>query len=47
MVNQHLEDRKFEKIQTIIHDDSNSASLYAANEITRLIKQKQKEGKKA
>lgn len=47
MAKQHQEDRKFEKIQTIIHDDSNSASLFVANEITRLIKEKQDQGKKA
>nr|WP_298999321.1 glucosamine-6-phosphate deaminase [uncultured Allomuricauda sp.] len=42
-----LEDRTFEKIHTIIQEDSNKASLFVANEIARLIQEKQKEGKKA
>ncbi|MEM9076926.1 MAG: glucosamine-6-phosphate deaminase [Bacteroidota bacterium] len=42
-----LEDRKFEKIHTIIQEDSNTASLFVANEIAGLIQQKQQEGKKA
>ncbi len=41
------EDRKFEKISTIIQQDSNTASLFVANEIAGLIQQKQKEGKPA
>lgn len=47
MIDYQQEARKFEKIQTIIHEDSNSASLFVANEITRLIKQKQAKDKKA
>ncbi|MCB0373503.1 MAG: glucosamine-6-phosphate deaminase [Muricauda sp.] len=38
---------KFEKINTHIYEDSESASWYVANEIASLIKQKEKEGKKA
>ena len=41
------EARKFEKIHTIIQEDSNQASLFVANEIAGLIQQKQKDGKKA
>lgn len=41
------EARKFEKIRTIIQEDSNQASLFVANEIAGLIQQKQKDGKKA
>ncbi|MEO0902365.1 MAG: glucosamine-6-phosphate deaminase, partial [Bacteroidota bacterium] len=41
-----LEDRRFEKIHTTIHQDSNKASLFVANEIAGLIQEKQKEGKK-
>ena len=41
------EDRKFEKIQTVIQEDSKTASLFVANEIAGLIQQKQKEGEKA
>ncbi|MEM6864141.1 MAG: glucosamine-6-phosphate deaminase [Bacteroidota bacterium] len=41
------EARKFEKIRTIIQEDSNQASLLVANEIAGLIQQKQKDGKKA
>ena len=37
---------RFEKIRTIIHEDSNSASLFVANEIASLINEKQKLGKK-
>ena len=41
------EAQKFEKIRTIIQEDSNQASLFVANEIAGLIQQKQKDGKKA
>lgn len=39
--------RKFEKIPTEIYEDSQAASFYAANEISSLIRQRQKQGKKA
>ena len=39
--------RKFEKIPTRIHEDSETASFYVANEIAQLIRQRQKQGKKA
>ncbi|MCO5725428.1 glucosamine-6-phosphate deaminase [Robiginitalea marina] len=38
---------KFEKIPTRIYEDSDAASLYVANEIAQLIRQRQKQGKKA
>ena len=38
---------KFEKIDTHIYQDAQSASWYVANEIASLIKQRQEEGKKA
>lgn len=38
---------KFEKVNTHIYQDSESASWYVANEIAGLIKQKQEQGKKA
>ncbi|MGB5647650.1 MAG: glucosamine-6-phosphate deaminase [Muriicola sp.] len=41
------ESRKFEKIKTHIHENSEEASLYVANEISNLIRQRQKLGKKA
>ncbi|MEK6154952.1 glucosamine-6-phosphate deaminase [Flavobacteriaceae bacterium 3-367] len=41
------ESRKFEKIATSIHESSVEASFYVANEIKELIKQRQKQGKKA
>ncbi|MGB5698489.1 glucosamine-6-phosphate deaminase [Muriicola sp.] len=41
------ESRKFEKIKTHIHENSEEASLYVANEIANLIRQRQKLGKKA
>ena len=41
------ESRKFEKINTGIHQHSHDASYYVANEIAQLIKQRQKEGKMA
>jgi len=44
---QDTETVKFEKINTHIYQDSESASWYVANEIAGLIKQKQEEGKKA
>ncbi|AWX43294.1 Glucosamine-6-phosphate deaminase [Flagellimonas maritima] len=47
MNNHYQEDLRFEKIQTIIHEDSNIASLSVANEIASLINQKQKQGKHA
>ena len=37
---------RFEKIHTIIHEDSNTASLFVANEIASLVNEKQKLGKK-
>ncbi|MEM6542694.1 MAG: glucosamine-6-phosphate deaminase, partial [Bacteroidota bacterium] len=37
--------RKFEKVTTKIHDNSDSASLYVANEIAALIRERQAEGK--
>ena len=39
------ESRKFEKIDTHIHDNSEEASFYVANEIAELIRQRQKLGK--
>lgn len=39
------ENRKFEKVNTKILDDSESASFFVANEIASLIRQRQKEGK--
>ncbi|TDQ29354.1 glucosamine-6-phosphate deaminase [Zeaxanthinibacter enoshimensis] len=39
------ESRKFEKIDTHIHDNSQEASFYVANEIAELIRQRQKQGK--
>lgn len=41
------ESRKFEKIDTHIHDSSDAASFYVANEIAELIRQRQKLGKHA
>lgn len=41
------EKRKFEKIQTEVFADSESASIQVANEIAKLIKQKAEEGKNA
>jgi glucosamine-6-phosphate deaminase len=38
---------KFEKIPTRIYEDSDAASLYVATEIAQLIRQRQKQGKKA
>lgn len=40
------ESRKFEKIETQIYDSSGEGSLYVANEISALIMQRQKQGKK-
>ncbi len=40
------ESQKFEKIKTRIHSNSEEASLYVANEIADLIRQRQKSGKK-
>lgn len=39
------ESRKFEKIETKIHEDSEEASFFVANEIAELIRQRQKQGK--
>ncbi|MBS9461442.1 glucosamine-6-phosphate deaminase [Flagellimonas sp. 389] len=47
MSNQYQEDQRFEKIQTIIHENSNNASLSVANEIASLINQKKEQGKNA
>ncbi len=41
-----IEAKKFEKINTIIHQNSEEASLFVAKEIAQLIKQRQKVGKK-
>lgn len=41
------ESRKFEKIATIIHENSEEASFFVANEIAQLIRQRQKQGQKA
>lgn len=41
-----IEAKKFEKINTIIHENSEEASLFVAKEIAQLIKQRQKVGKK-
>ena len=47
MYQPYQEELRFEKIHTLIHEDSNTASLSVANEIASLIKQKQEQGKKA
>ena len=39
------ESRKFEKINTYVHNNSEEASFYVANEIADLIRQRQKLGK--
>ncbi|MBT8185296.1 MAG: 6-phosphogluconolactonase, partial [Eudoraea sp.] len=41
------ESLKFEKIDTYIHESSEQASFFVANEIAELIRQRQKEGKNA
>ena len=41
------ESRKFEKIKTHIYDNSDEASLFVANEIAELIRQRQRQGKHA
>ncbi|EAR14071.1 MULTISPECIES: glucosamine-6-phosphate deaminase [Robiginitalea] len=41
------ESRKFEKIPTRIYDNSDTASFQVATEISQLIRQRQKQGKKA
>lgn len=41
------EARRFEKIKTQIYDNSETASFHVANEIAELIRQRQKQGKKA
>ena len=40
------EQKKFEKINTVIHENSQEASYYVAHEIISLVTQRQKEGKK-
>ncbi len=40
------ESKKFEKIKTLIHTNSEEASFYVANEIADLIRKRQKSGKK-
>jgi glucosamine-6-phosphate deaminase len=40
------EQKKFERIHTIIHENSQEASYYVAQEIISLVTQRQKEGKK-
>ncbi len=47
MYQPYQEELRFEKINTIIHGDSDEASLSVANEIASLIKQKQEQGTKA
>ena len=47
MYQPYQEELRFEKIRTIIHGDSDEASLSVANEIASLIKQKQEQGTKA
>ncbi len=44
--NTNEELKKFEKVNTLIHEDSESASFYVANEIAGLIRERQKQGKK-
>lgn len=39
--------KKFEKVSTMVHSDSESASFYVANEIANLIRQRQGQGKMA
>tara|TARA_R110002167_G_scaffold260194_2_gene466707 strand:- start:188 stop:2131 length:1944 start_codon:yes stop_codon:yes gene_type:complete len=39
------ESKKFEKINTVIHDSSQEASFYVANEIADLVRQRQQQGK--
>ena len=39
--------RKFEKVNTLIHESSEAASKYVADEIAKLIRQRQSEGKNA
>ena len=41
------EAKKFERIPTRIYGDSEAASFYAANQLAELIRQRQKQGKKA
>jgi glucosamine-6-phosphate deaminase len=41
-----IEAKKFEKINTIIHQNSDEASFFVAKEIAQLVKQRQKVGKK-
>jgi glucosamine-6-phosphate deaminase len=41
------ESKKFEKINTVIHESSQEASFFVANEIAQLIRERQKEGKNA
>ena len=41
------ESRRFEKIKTSIYDNSETASFHVANEIAQLIRQRQRQGKKA
>lgn len=43
---ENLEAKKFEKINTIIHQNSEEASMFVAKEIAQLIKKRQKEDKK-
>lgn len=40
------EQKKFERINTIIHENSQEASYYVAQEIVSLVTQRQQEGKK-
>ncbi len=41
------ESKKFEKINTVVHNSSQEASFFVANEIAELIRQRQKQGKTA
>ena len=42
----NIEKKKFERINTIIHENSQEASYYVAQEIVSLVTQRQQEGKK-
>ncbi|NQZ44933.1 MAG: glucosamine-6-phosphate deaminase [Flavobacteriaceae bacterium] len=44
---QNEEVKKFEKVRSMVHADSESASFYVANEIANLIRQRQGQGKMA
>ncbi|MEN1783611.1 MAG: glucosamine-6-phosphate deaminase [Bacteroidota bacterium] len=44
---ENIEARKYERIQTIIHENSEKASFYVASEIARLIQEKKEQGQMA